>query len=158
MSLSLYAVTVKPMRLTLKNLSAVIAKAEAHCEARKIDPAVFVNGRLYPDMLPLTAQIQRASDTSRFVAVRVGQVEPRPMADEEKTFADMQADLDRERRTTMRLWAKREAQLNAVISASANFYGDLQGIAGQSIPELESLSPLMIAEVTGRPRPRLTAR
>lgn len=65
-----------------------------------------------------------------------------------ETFVDMQAHLDRERRTTMRLWAKREAQLNAVISASANFYGDLQGIAGQSIPELESLSPLMIEDKT----------
>lgn len=65
-----------------------------------------------------------------------------------ETFADMQADLDRERRTTTRLWAKREAQLNAVIAASANFYGELQGIAGQSIPELESLSPLMIEDKT----------
>ena len=65
-----------------------------------------------------------------------------------ETFADMQGDLDRERRTTMRLWAKREAQLNAVINASANFYGDLQGIAGQAMPEIESLSVLMIENKT----------
>lgn len=65
-----------------------------------------------------------------------------------ETFADMQADLDRERRNTTRLWAKREAQLNAVIAASAGFYGDLQGIAGQSIPDIESLSPLMIEDKT----------
>jgi hypothetical protein len=65
-----------------------------------------------------------------------------------ETFADMQADLDRERRTAARLWAKRETQLNAVIAASAGFYGDLQGIAGQSIPELESLTPLLIDDKT----------
>jgi hypothetical protein len=65
-----------------------------------------------------------------------------------ETFADMQADLDRERRTTTRLWAKREAQLNAVIAASAGFYGDLQGIAGQSIPDIESLSPLLVEDKT----------
>jgi hypothetical protein len=65
-----------------------------------------------------------------------------------ETFADMQADLDRERRATMRLWAKREAQLNAVINANASFYGDLQGIAGQAMPEIESLSVLMIENKT----------
>ena len=54
----------------------------------------------------------------------------------------MQADLDRERRVTMRLWAKREAQLSGVISASTSFYGDLQGIAGRAMPEIESLDLL----------------
>jgi hypothetical protein len=73
-----------------------------------------------------------------------------------ETFADMQADLDRERRTAARLWAKREAQLNAVIKASASFYGDLQGIAGQAIPEIESLNPIMIEDkssLTATPAP-----
>ena len=46
------------------------------------------------------------------------------------------------------LWAKREAQLNAVIAGSAGFYGDLQGIAGQSIPDIESLSPLLVEDKT----------
>jgi hypothetical protein len=63
-----------------------------------------------------------------------------------ETFADMQADLDRERRTPM--LAKRDAQLNAVINASASFYGDLQGIAGQAMPELNSLDLSMIEDKT----------
>jgi hypothetical protein len=45
-------------------------------------------------------------------------------------FTDMQADLDRERKAITRLWAKREQQLNAVITSSAGLHGDLQGIAG----------------------------
>jgi hypothetical protein len=51
---------------------------------------------------------------------------------------------------------KRESQLNTVIAASANFYRNLQGIAGKSIPELESLSPLMIDDktVTGHAKSR----
>lgn len=61
-------------------------------------------------------------------------------------FCEMQADLDRERRATMRLWAKREAQLNGVISASTSFYGDLQGIAGRAMPEIESLDLLTIED------------
>lgn len=95
MSLSLYAVTVKPMRLTLKNLSAVIAKAEAHCEARKIDPAVFVNGRLYPDMLPFKAQVQIASDTAKGAGARLAGVEIPKFEDTESTFAELQSRIDK---------------------------------------------------------------
>ncbi|MGB3043773.1 MAG: DUF2130 domain-containing protein [Xanthobacteraceae bacterium] len=59
-------------------------------------------------------------------------------------FTDMQADLDRERKAITRLWAKREQQLNAVITSSAGLYGDLQGIAGNTMPEIEQLDVLMI--------------
>jgi len=59
-------------------------------------------------------------------------------------FTDMQADLDRERKAITRLWAKREQQLNAVMTSSAGLYGDLQGIAGNTIPEIEQLDVLMI--------------
>ena len=62
MSLSMYTATVPPLRSMLKNLSAVMAKAEAHCEAKKIDPNAFLGSRLYPDMLPFTAQVQIATD------------------------------------------------------------------------------------------------
>jgi hypothetical protein len=63
-------------------------------------------------------------------------------------FTDMQADLDRERKTMMRLWAKREEQLIGVLDSTAGLYGDLQGIAGRAMPEIESLDVLMI-EATG---------
>jgi hypothetical protein len=53
------------------------------------------------------------------------------------TFTDMQADLDRERKAITRLWAKREQQLKAVVISSAGLYGDLQGIAGNTMPEIE---------------------
>lgn len=62
-------------------------------------------------------------------------------------FTDMQADLDRERKAITRLWAKREQQLNAVITSSAGLYGDLQGIAGNTMPEIEQLDVLMIEEI-----------
>ncbi len=63
-------------------------------------------------------------------------------------FSDMQADLDRERKTMMRLWAKREEQIRGVIESTAGLYGDLQGIAGQTLLEVEGLQlPLL----DGRP-------
>jgi hypothetical protein len=61
-------------------------------------------------------------------------------------FTDMQTDLERERRTMMRQWAKREEQLKEVLHTSAGLYGDLQGIAGRSIPQIESLELPMIED------------
>jgi hypothetical protein len=61
-------------------------------------------------------------------------------------FSDMQADLDRERKATMRLWAKREEQIRGVVEATAGLYGDLQGIAGRTLQEIEGLEmPLLNA-------------
>jgi hypothetical protein len=59
-------------------------------------------------------------------------------------FTDMQADLDRERKMMTRLWAKREEQLRGVLDSTAGLYGDLQGIAGRAMQEIESLDVLMI--------------
>lgn len=59
-------------------------------------------------------------------------------------FTDMRDDLDRERKTTMRMWAKREEQLKGVLDSTAGLYGDLQGIAGRAMQEIESLDVLMI--------------
>ena len=59
-------------------------------------------------------------------------------------FNDMRDDLDRERKTMTKLWARREAQLNGVLDSTAGLYGDLQGIAGRAMPEIEGLDILMI--------------
>jgi hypothetical protein len=61
-----------------------------------------------------------------------------------KRFSDMQADLDRERKTMMRLWAKREEQIRGVVASTAGLYGNLQGIAGRSLLEIDGLElPLL---------------
>ena len=54
-------------------------------------------------------------------------------------FSDMQSDLEKERKATTRLWAKREAQIRGVIESTIGMYGDLQGIAGKSFQEIEGL-------------------
>ena len=59
-------------------------------------------------------------------------------------FTDMQADLERERKSMTRLWAKREAQIHGVIESTVGMYGDLQGIAGRALREIEGLeTPLL---------------
>lgn len=57
----------------------------------------------------------------------------------------MQADLDRERKAMQRLWAKREQQLRVMSGATAGMYGDLQGIAGHTIQEIEALDVALLA-------------
>ena len=95
MSLSMYTATVPPFRAMLKNLSAVMAKAEAHCEAKKIDPSVFLTSRLYPDMLPFTSQVQIATDNAKGAAARLAGVEIPKFEDNEKTFPELQARIDK---------------------------------------------------------------
>jgi hypothetical protein len=61
-------------------------------------------------------------------------------------FSEMHADLARERKTMTRLWAKREAQIQGVIESTVGMYGDLQGIAGKALQEIEGLAiPLLEA-------------
>lgn len=62
-------------------------------------------------------------------------------------FADMHADLDKERKTMTKLWAKRERQIRCVVESTAGMYGDLQGIAGRTLQEIEGLElPLLLNE------------
>lgn len=56
-----------------------------------------------------------------------------------EAFSSMQEDLDRERKAIMRQWAKREEQIERVMNATVGMYGDLQGIAGKSLQEIEGL-------------------
>jgi hypothetical protein len=60
-------------------------------------------------------------------------------------FSEMQNDLDKERRAMTRLWAKREAQIQGVIESTVGMYGDLQGIAGRALQEIEGLDISLIA-------------
>lgn len=61
-------------------------------------------------------------------------------------FSEMQSDLDKERRSMMRSWAKREAQIRGVIDATAGMYGDLQGIAGKALEEIEGMALPMLED------------
>ena len=54
-------------------------------------------------------------------------------------FSNMQTDLERERKTIMRLRAKREGQIRGVIESTVGMYGDLQGLAGKALEEIDGL-------------------
>jgi hypothetical protein len=91
MSISLHDASIAVFIRGFANLSAILEKGRAYADENGIDHAELLEARLYPDMAPLTGQIQRASDTARFTAVRVAQVEPVAMPDTEVSFDDLQA-------------------------------------------------------------------
>ena len=76
---------------TLNNLSAILDKAQAHADARKIDPLVLTSFRLYPDMLPMTRQVQIACDSAKAAMARLAGVEVPKHEDTEQTLADLKA-------------------------------------------------------------------
>jgi hypothetical protein len=90
-AITIYDQLVPVFSHMLSNLDKVLGKAEADATARRIDPEVFVNARLAPDMLPLTRQIQIMTDQAKGGASRLAGQEPPKWPDDEKSFADLHA-------------------------------------------------------------------
>jgi hypothetical protein len=89
----MYQASVPTITRALNNLAAVLEKGAAHAEAKKIEPGVLVESRLFPDMLPLAKQVQIASDISKGGTARLAQVEPPSYEDNEKTLSELVARL-----------------------------------------------------------------
>jgi hypothetical protein len=95
MTVSMHAISVPVFTKTLGNLSAVLDKAAAHAEAKKIDPAVLLGARLFPDMFALTRQIQLASDFAKGATARLAGQEPPKYDDAETTIEQLKARIAR---------------------------------------------------------------
>ena len=84
--MSLSGVAVPTFVRLLGSLSGFLDKAATHAEAKKIDPAVLLGMRLFPDKFPLARQVQLASDFAEGTTARLAGAEPPRYADEDKTF------------------------------------------------------------------------
>ena len=91
MPISMYQASAPRFVNTLKNLSAILDKAQAHAEAKKVQPSVLLNCRLYPDMFPMKRQVQVACDTAKGAVARLAGVEVPKHEDTEETFEDLKA-------------------------------------------------------------------
>ena len=89
--MSISSASIPVFQIGLNALSVILDKAEAHAEAKKIDPTVLLNARLFPDMFPLTRQVQIACDQAKNGAARLAGLEPPKHEDNEKTFAELKA-------------------------------------------------------------------
>jgi len=88
--LNIFDAAILPLIHTLKSLSHILNKGEEHADAKKIEHTVFLNARLFPDMYPLTRQIQIATDMSKGAAARFAIVDIPKYEDDETTFEQLQ--------------------------------------------------------------------
>ena len=95
MSISMYQASVPVFIRMLTSLNAVLSKGAAFAQAKKIDESVLLNARLNPDMFPLTKQIHIATDFARGTGARLAGAEVPSYEDNEKTFAELTARVDR---------------------------------------------------------------
>lgn len=91
MSISMYDFSIPMLTRGLTNLSAILDKAAAHAAAKKFDPTVLAQSRLFPDMHPLVRQVQIACDTAKGAAARLAGIELPKHEDTEASFADLKA-------------------------------------------------------------------
>jgi uncharacterized protein len=88
-SISLYDVSIPSLTLGLTNLSALLDKAAAFAEAKKVDPKVLADSRIIADMFPLKRQVQIACDTAKGAAARLAGVEIPKHEDTESNFVEL---------------------------------------------------------------------
>ena len=91
MPISMYQASVPRFINILGNLSNILDKAQAHIDAKKIADATLTTYRLFPDMLPMTTQVQIACDAAKGVVARLAGVEIPAFEDNEATLADLKA-------------------------------------------------------------------
>ncbi|MDQ3038493.1 MAG: DUF1993 domain-containing protein [Pseudomonadota bacterium] len=97
MLISMHQASVPVFLRALANLRHVLELGEAHALARGFDPALLVQARLTPDMLPLARQVQIATDMATRGCARLAGVEPPAFPDEEVDFAGLYSRIDRAR-------------------------------------------------------------
>jgi hypothetical protein len=89
MTISMYQTSVPVCIRSLNNLVNILEKGATYAETKKIDPSVLVNGRLFPDMFPLSRQVQIASDIAKRGAAQLAGIEAPNFEDNETTFPEL---------------------------------------------------------------------
>ena len=90
-AISIYTASIPVFTQMLGGLSGVLAKADAHVAAKKLDPNALLQARLCPDMFPMLRQVQVASDFAKSVSARLAGVDVPTLADDEQSFAELQS-------------------------------------------------------------------
>ena len=89
MTISIYELSIPVLTRGLSNLSSILDKAAAHAAAKKFDPAALAQARLFPDMFPLTRQVQITCDTAKGAAARLAGIDIPKHEDTETTLDEL---------------------------------------------------------------------
>jgi hypothetical protein len=139
MTISMYQASAPRFANTLGNLAAILDKAQAHCEARKIDPLVLTGARLYPDMFPFSRQVQIACDTAKGAVARLAGAEIPKYEDTERTFEELKARIAKTVDFVRSVKAEKidgseEKEIVLPMRSGERRYTGLQYLLGQAVP------------------------
>ena len=139
MTISMYKVSIPRFIHTLRNLGAILDKAQSYAEAKKVDASVLPMARLYPDMLPLTSQVQIACDAAKGAACRLSGVTNPVFEDNEKTLPDLKARVDKtiaflETIKPEQIDGTEDKELIVKVGGNDTKFGGMQFLLGRSIP------------------------
>jgi uncharacterized protein len=124
MSVSMFKISVPIFVQFLTGLSAVLEKAAAHCETKKIEPAALLNARLFPDMFPLVRQVRAATDHAVNAAARLAGAEPLKFDNNEASFGELRERIGKAVEITFPSGATRDFTGQSLLLGNAlpNFY------------------------------------
>ena len=139
MTLSMYQASAPRFANTLGNLSAILDKAQAHCDAHKIDPLILTGYRLYPDMFPFSRQIQIACDTAKGAVARLAGAEIPRHEDTERTFEELKARIAKtldfvQSVKPERIQGSEEKEIVLAMRSGERRYTGLQYLLGHALP------------------------
>ncbi len=89
MAIEIYDISVAATKSALQSLKHILTKGETYAAAKKFDPSVLAQTRLFPDMIPLAGQVRIACDISKFGAARLSMTEAPKFEDDETTIAQL---------------------------------------------------------------------
>lgn len=139
MNISMYQASAPRFVNTLTNLSAILDKAQAHVDAKKIAPEALTAYRLFPDMFPMARQVQIACDTAKGAVARLAGVDIPVHEDTEQTLAELKARIAR---TIAFIQSIRPAQLDGTEDKDITLkrgeksttYKGMQFLLGHALP------------------------
>jgi uncharacterized protein len=129
--MSMSNASIPVFEIGLNALSALLDKAQAYAEAKRIDPTVLLNARLFPDMLAFTRQVQSACDQAKNGGARLAGVDPPRYEDNEKTMAELRTRIAKTVAFMKTLDAKRidtAADQEITFPLGPNSKGHMRGI------------------------------
>lgn len=133
MTISMYQASAPIFVQFLTSLSNVLDKAAAHAEAKKIDPSVLVNARLFPDMFALVRQVRAATDHAASACGKLAGVDPPQFSNSETTIPELK---DRIARTIEFIRGLKPSQIDGSEDKTITFTfpsGATREFTGQSL-------------------------
>ena len=139
MTISMYQASVPCFVRTLGNLSAILDKAQAHVDAKKLDATALTGYRLFPDMLPMTRQVQIACDAAKGLVARLSGLENPVHEDTEKTLVELQARIAKtlafvQRVTPAQLDGTEDKDIVVKRGDTETHYKGMQYLLGNALP------------------------